>query len=121
MNDAIGNITSVHFEWLLNIKHGADYFKRWHRDKRNSGEFLVHKSTHHFDLVNFWLDTSPKTVFAFGDLMFYDRENAENRGVTEFYNRVYGSEVAKKDPFALHLDENEQLNTYDLSRITLQT
>ena len=38
------------FEWLLNTQHGADYFRRWHRDKRNIGGLLVHKSTHHFDL-----------------------------------------------------------------------
>ncbi|MCS6758932.1 MAG: gfo/Idh/MocA family oxidoreductase, partial [Candidatus Devosia euplotis] len=34
---AIGTATSVHFEWLLDIRHGAYYFRRWHRDKRNSG------------------------------------------------------------------------------------
>src|SRR5690606_23457465 len=44
----IGKVTSVHFEWLLNTQHGADYFRRWHRNKRNSGGLLVHKSTHHF-------------------------------------------------------------------------
>ena len=71
MNGTIGDVFSVHFEWLLNTKHGADYFRRWHRDKRNSGGLLVHKSTHHFDLVNFWLGTQPKTVFAMGDLRFY--------------------------------------------------
>lgn len=109
MNRAIGDVFSVHFEWLLNTQHGADYFRRWHRDKRNSGGLLVHKSTHHFDLVNFWLGTRPKTVFAMGDLRFYGRENAENRGVTKFYNRAYGSEYAKNDHFALHLDQNERL------------
>ena len=109
MNGAIGDVFSVHFEWLLNTQHGADYFRRWHRDKRNSGGLLVHKSTHHFDLVNFWLGTRPKTVFAMGDLRFYGRENAENRGVTKFYSRAYGSEYAKNDPFALHLDQNERL------------
>lgn len=106
---AIGDIYSVHFEWLLNTDHGADYFRRWHRDKRNSGGLLVHKSTHHFDLVNFWLNTYPKTVYASGGLMYYGRENAENRGVTSFYQRAYGSETAKNDPFALHLEENDRL------------
>ncbi|KAF5624426.1 dehydrogenase s [Fusarium sp. NRRL 52700] len=106
---AIGKVTSVHFEWMLNTSHGADYFRRWHRDKRNSGGLLVHKSTHHFDLVNFWLQTRPQTVFATGELAFYGRENAEKRGETKFYTRAHGSEVAKTDPFALHLDENPQL------------
>ncbi|HOB92216.1 MAG: Gfo/Idh/MocA family oxidoreductase [Bacillota bacterium] len=109
MDDVIGDVNSVHFEWLLNTTHGADYFRRWHRDKRNSGGLLVHKATHHFDLVNFWLGTRPTTVFAMGDLMFYGRENAEKRGITRFYYRAYGSENAKDDPFALHLDRNEQL------------
>jgi predicted dehydrogenase len=109
LDGAIGDVHSVHFEWLLNTKHGADYFRRWHRDKRNSGGLLVHKSTHHFDLVNFWLGTQPKSVYALGDLMFYGRENAEKRGVTEFYSRAHGSEIAKDDPFALHLEQNEQL------------
>lgn len=106
---AIGQVTSVHFEWLLNTMHGADYFRRWHRDKRNSGGLLVHKSTHHFDLVNFWIGSQPEEVFAYGDLLFYGKENAEQRGVTEFYERATGNEYAKKDPFALHLDDNEHL------------
>ncbi|RYO98809.1 hypothetical protein DL764_006972 [Monosporascus ibericus] len=106
---AIGTVTSVHFEWMLNTSHGADYFRRWHRDKRNSGGLLVHKSTHHFDLVNFWLQTRPATVYAQGDLKFYGRENAERRGVTTFYTRAQGSEVAKTDPFALHMEDNHQL------------
>lgn len=109
MDDTIGEVYSVHFEWLLNTSHGADYFRRWHRDKRNSGGLLVHKSTHHFDLVNFWLGTRPRTVFAMGDLMFYGRENAEKRGVTAFYSRSHGSDAAKQDPFALHMEEHGAL------------
>ncbi len=104
MNNTIGDILSVHFEWLLDTNHGADYFRRWHRDKRNSGGLLVHKATHHFDLVNFWLGTHPDTVFSMGDLMFYGRENAEKRGITKFYYRAHDSENAKEDPFALHLE-----------------
>ncbi|KAH7304677.1 hypothetical protein B0I35DRAFT_362828 [Stachybotrys elegans] len=110
---AIGQVTSVHFEWMLNTNHGADYFRRWHRDKRNSGGLLVHKSTHHFDLVNFWLKTRPSTVYAQGDLRFYGRENAERRGVpaSAMYTRAHNSEAAAKDPFALHMANNEQLKT----------
>ncbi|KAK8046289.1 hypothetical protein PG996_014353 [Apiospora saccharicola] len=107
---AIGTVTSLHFEWMLNTSHGADYFRRWHRDRRNSGGLLVHKSTHHFDLVNFWLQTRPVTVYAQGDLKFYGRENAEARGATTgFYARARGSEAAKDDPFALHMEDHEQL------------
>ncbi len=104
----VGEVISVHFEWLLDTSHGADYFRRWHRDKRNSGGLLVHKATHHFDLVNWWLDSGPETVFAMGDLRFYGRENAERRGVTEFYSRARGSAVAARDPFALKVRENDR-------------
>ncbi len=103
MDGVIGKVNSVHFEWLLDTKHGADYFRRWHRNKINSGGLMVHKSTHHFDLVNWWLDTSPQTVYARGNLKFYGRRNAEQRGVTEFYDRAHGSPLAADDPFALDL------------------
>lgn len=108
---AIGDVYSVNFEWALDTQHGADYFRRWHRDKRNSGGLLVHKSTHHFDLVNFWLDTTPDTVYASGGLRFYGKENAEARGETNFYQRAYGNESAKEDPFAIHLEDNEHLKS----------
>ena len=115
MQNVIGDVKQIHFEWLLNTSHGADYFRRWHRDKRNSGGLLVHKSTHHFDLVNFWLHTRPKQVFAYGDLMFYGRENAENRGMTKFYYRTYGAENAKGDPFALDLTDNKFMTNFYLN------
>lgn len=106
---AIGAVTSVHLEWMLDASHGADYFRRWHRDRRNSGGLLVHKATHHFDLVNFWLRTRPRSVCALGGLRFYGRENAERRGVAAFYARAHGSAAAEGDPFALHLARSEGL------------
>ena len=78
---AIGEVTSVHFEWVLDTVHGADYFRRWHRDKENSGGLLVHKSSHHFDLVNWWLGDVPARVFARGGLRFYGDRNAADRGL----------------------------------------
>jgi predicted dehydrogenase len=109
MNGAVGQIISVHFEWLLNTSHGADYFRRWHRDKRNSGGLMVHKATHHFDLVNWWINSTPKTVFGMGDLRFYGRENAEERGVTRFYERVHNRANAQGDPFALKMEKDQGL------------
>ncbi len=108
-NDTIGEVYSVHFEWLLNTVHGADYYRRWHRNKANSGGLMVHKATHHFDLVNFWLGTEPETVFAMGDLNFYGRHNAEKRGVKNFYYRCHGSEAAKGDHYAIDMDNNPVL------------
>jgi len=72
----IGDIISVDFHWYLNVYHGASYFRRWHRLKENGGSLLVHKATHHFDLMNWWLDTEPEEVFAYGDLEHYGRNNS---------------------------------------------
>ncbi len=105
----IGQVLSVHFEWLLDTRHGADYFRRWHREKRNSGGLLVHKATHHFDMVNWWIDSVPDTVFGFGNLAFYGRANAEKRGETQLYDRSHGSQAAKNDPWAIHMVDDEEL------------
>ena len=105
----IGDVKAVHFEWLLDTRHGADYFRRWHRDKRNSGGLLVHKASHHFDLVNWWLDSSPQRVFALGSLAFYGRANAQARGVAKFYERGTDDPNAAGDPFALDLAANRVL------------
>lgn len=105
MKGAVGRPLSVDFSWLLDTDHGADYFRRWHREKQNSGGLLVHKATHHFDLVNWWIDSLPKQVFAMGDLLFYGKENASERGASYRYERYTGVPEAKGDPFALFLDE----------------
>lgn len=67
----IGEVSSVDFHWYLDTSHGADYFRRWHAYKRNSGSLFVHKATHHFDLLNWWLDADPVRVFAQGSLRRY--------------------------------------------------
>ncbi len=106
---AIGRPRAVDFEWVLDTRHGADYFRRWHREKDKSGGLLVHKATHHFDLINWWIGSYPQRVFAMGDLHFYGRENAEERGEHYDYDRYTGMEAAANDPFAIRLDENESL------------
>lgn len=75
----IGEVLNVHYEWFLDRSHGADYFRRWHREIRNSGSLLVHKSTHHFDLLNWFLDDEPEKVNAFGTRRFYG-PTREKRG-----------------------------------------
>ncbi|KAF9258172.1 NAD(P)-binding protein [Marasmius fiardii PR-910] len=106
----IGRVLSVHFEWLLDTVHGADYFRRWHRLKSSSGGLMVHKSGHHFDLVNWWLDSSPVTVAGMGSLVFYGEENGRKHGwVKESYERARGSEAAKSDPFSLRMEDDETL------------
>ncbi|WP_279579055.1 Gfo/Idh/MocA family protein [Fodinicola feengrottensis] len=107
---AIGKITSVHFEWVLDTAHGADYFRRWHREKKNSGGLLVHKASHHFDLVNWWIQDTPVRVFASGGLRFYGSENAMGRGLAARPAR--GSvDVPSRDPFMLDMRADPKLRS----------
>ncbi|MBT8183709.1 MAG: Gfo/Idh/MocA family oxidoreductase [Eudoraea sp.] len=73
MKNTIGKITSVDFHWYLNTYHGASYFRRWHGQMESGGSLWVHKSTHHFDLLNWWINSEPAEVFAYGDLEFYGK------------------------------------------------
>lgn len=68
---SIGTIRSVDFHWYLNTYHGASYFRRWHGLRQSGGSLWVHKATHHFDLLNWWLNSDPEEVFAYGDLEHY--------------------------------------------------
>ncbi len=70
-----GKITSVDFHWYLNTYHGADYFRRWHGERDKSGTLLVHKATHHFDLLNWLIDSDPVEVTALGSLDHYGKNN----------------------------------------------
>jgi predicted dehydrogenase len=87
MAGEIGDVMSVDFHWLLNTHHGADYFRRWHAHKKNSGGLFVHKATHHFDLVNWWLGAVPVSVMATGKREFYTPEMARRMGLSGPHER----------------------------------
>ncbi len=72
----VGRITSVDFHWYLNVYHGASYFRRWHGERDKGGTLLVHKATHHYDLLNWWLDSDPVEVKAYGTLEHYGKNNS---------------------------------------------
>jgi predicted dehydrogenase len=70
-----GRVRFVVMEDTLDRSHGADYFRRWHRKKANTGGLQIHKSSHHFDLLNWWIGSKPVRVSAEGGLKFYGRNN----------------------------------------------
>jgi predicted dehydrogenase len=105
----IGEITTVHMDWVLDCAHGSDFMRRWHRIKENSGGIQMHKSIHHFDLVHFWLDTEPESVYCVGGLRFYGKENAQKRGVTNLGERYLNNPEAKNDPFAFDIEKSAHL------------
>jgi predicted dehydrogenase len=104
---AIGTPLSVTFEWVLDTAHGADYFRRWHRDKANSGGLLIHKASHHFDLVNWWLADTPTQVYARGGVRFYGSENATARGIAPHHER--GTHDGRHSPWELDLRSDPRL------------
>ena len=69
----IGRIISADFSWYLDVQHGADYFRRWHRLRAKGGTLLVHKASHHFDLMNWWMGADPVEVSGAGALRVYGK------------------------------------------------
>jgi len=75
----LGKIIAIEYHEYLDTQHGASYFRRWHGKIKYSGSLLVHKSSHHFDLINWLLDAEPVEVQAMGKSAYYGSNN-EFRG-----------------------------------------
>ena len=116
MEGVVGKVLSVDFHWLLDTTHGADYYRRWHRNKRNSGGLLVHKATHHFDLVNWWISSVPEEVYAMGKRAFYGPAMAERYGLTGRAERCHGCPVSDRCRFFLDIAANEELKALYLDQ-----
>ena len=69
----IGELYSVDYAEYLDDDHGTSYFRRWHGIKENSGTLLVHKASHHFDQLNWWIGADPVEISAQGELRRYGR------------------------------------------------
>ncbi len=68
----IGKILAISYEYCLDRWHGGDYLKRWHRLMENSQGMLLHKSTHHFDIVNWLTEDEPVRVTALANRAYYN-------------------------------------------------
>lgn len=76
LSGELGKVISAEYHEYLDTDHGASYYRRWHGKKRFSGSLLVHKASHHFDQMNWWLDSEPETVNASGKVGFYGSNNS---------------------------------------------
>ncbi len=76
MSGELGKIIAIDFHEYLDTSHGADYFRRWHGKKKFSGTLLLHKASHHFDVVNWFVDADPVDVRAIGKLAYYGYNNS---------------------------------------------
>ncbi len=112
MSGIIGDVLSVDFTWLLDTVHGADYFRRWHSQKASSGGLMVHKSTHHFDLVNWWLSAVPVTVIANGKREFYTPQMAKRLGLQSHHERC--RTCPEKDKCTFYMDLGKNRNSREL-------
>ncbi|PKP10153.1 MAG: 4,5-dihydroxyphthalate dehydrogenase [Bacteroidetes bacterium HGW-Bacteroidetes-4] len=112
----VGEITSIDFNWYLNVFHGASYFRRWHGEKEKSGSLLLHKSAHHFDLLNWFINSEPVEVHAFGALEHYGKNNpfrgkncrnCEHTNECKFY-----WDINKNEHYMKLYAENEKYDGY---------
>lgn len=134
----IGDVVSVDFSWMLNTSHGASYFRRWHGQREKGGTLLVHKSTHHFDLINWWLDSDPEEVFAYGDLEYYggrpekkgvNCRNCDEKDSCDFYWDITKSKrsndlYAKNEEHDGYIRDNclfrPEINIYDKMNVNIK-
>ncbi len=102
---AIGDLKHVQFQENLDRRHGADYFRRWHRLKRNSGGLLIHKASHHFDVLNYLVDDLPDELVAQGGLSLYGKNgpfrakrclDCTHTSKCEFYVDMFKNERVRK-------------------------
>lgn len=112
----VGKLTSVDFNWYLNVYHGSDYFRRWHAYKSKGGSLWVHKATHHFDLLNWWLNSDPVEVSAYGSLDHYGKNSpirglrcrdCEHKSTCKFFY-----DVTKNEEYMGLYVKNEQYDGY---------
>ena len=113
----IGDFTSVDFHWYLDTSHGADYFRRWHRLVEKGGSLWVHKASHHFDLLNWWIGSDPEGVYAAGDLEFYGKngpfraDNCRSCPHTKECNFYW--DITKNDRLKRLYVDNEKYDGYN--------
>lgn len=99
----LGEIYFMRFEETLDRCHGADYFRRWHRHMDQSGGLLIHKASHHFDILNWWAGATPLTVSAQGRLAFYGHNgpfrSARCRGCPHSANCALYLDIASSESY----------------------
>jgi len=111
MSGVIGDILSIDFHYLLNTSHGADYFRRWHRNMENSGGLMVHKATHHFDLINWWQSSVPEMVYASAKRCFYTPKQGDRYGLIKRAERCLDCPESQKCKYFVDLRAYEGLRT----------
>lgn len=67
----IGKVLSMEYHEMLDRVHGTSYFRRWNTRRKYSNGLELHKASHHFDKINYLLNSRAATVSASGSLSRY--------------------------------------------------
>ena len=94
----VGRPLQVMLNYFVDLRHGASYFLRWHRSRERSGGLSVHKSTHHIDLVNWWLGMEPRWVVASGGRAYFGADSP-HRPRDGSGRPLRGSSAKQADPY----------------------
>lgn len=99
--------------------------------RQEGGTLWVHKATHHFDLLNWWIDSDPEEVFAYGDLEHYGSNGpfrgdkcrtCPHKSECKFYWDITGNDhnmrlYVDNEKFDGYIRDNclfrEEINIYD--------
>lgn len=116
MDGAIGDVTTVDLHWNIDHDHLKRYMQRWHGERDRGGTLWVHKATHHFDLMNWWLDSDPVEVYAYADLERFGPQgpyrgaNCRNCAYTDKCS--YYWDITQNDHLRQLYTENEHYDGY---------
>ncbi|MFO7923497.1 MAG: Gfo/Idh/MocA family oxidoreductase [Bacteroidales bacterium] len=103
MEGLIGDVRSVDFHWNIHHAHLQQYMMRWHGESNRGGTLWVHKATHHFDMANWFINSEPEQVQAFGTLERFGSKGPF-RG-----NKCRDCAHTGKCPYYWNINENDYL------------
>ena len=105
MSGLVGDVRSVDFHWNIHHGHLQQYMMRWHGESNRGGTLWVHKATHHFDMANWFINSEPSQVQAFGAL-----ERFGSKGPFRGKN-CRNCAHTDQCPYYWNINENNQLKT----------
>jgi predicted dehydrogenase len=130
---AIGRVIACTTHEAIGWFHGSTYMRRWNRFRKMSGDMLLHKGCHTFDIINFITSAYPVQVAAFGgtevfkprpeaaqhckdckvtaDCIYYTDQGPEYR--ERFYNTA-GPQVLPED-ICVYNTEKDSTDTVSLT------
>lgn len=99
LTGVLGKVASVTRRHAFGQTRGAEFYHRWHGQMDRSGGMLVHKSTHYLDLINFWIASVPRTVYARGHRNVFNEKTAQDMGITSRGKRCGDCASSETCPF----------------------